>query len=219
MKIAICTPVFDKPHTAYVCSLLAVIEHVRTSRPEIELRPRLAQGHLIDTRNALAADALQWGADYILWADADTSFPNDSLTSLLDRGLSVIGCNYPTKGHPPRPTAYREQNGRFLPIYSTPEIAKAHPVEEVSHMGLGLCLIAAPLIRALGDAPFTPKPGTGSGLGEDYHLFDRLRANGAKTYLDHDLSVHVAHIGEYAYTNAVAARFSQSNHPKAVIGG
>jgi hypothetical protein len=210
-KVAICTPVFSDPKTDYVRSLLAMLAYIAEHRPDLIVRPRLAQGHLIHNRNLLAKDALDWGADFILWIDADTSFSETSLVSLIGRDLPVVGCNCPTKIPPPRTTVFREEApGRFVNVFTTPEIARATPIEEVTTMGLGFCLIAARILRALGDPIFHIKPGHRLGLGEDEYLFERIRAGGERIFVDHAASLSIMHIGDFAYTNEVAARVAAS---------
>lgn len=208
-KIAICTPVFSDPKTAYVRSLLAMLTYTSEHRPDLIVRPRLAQGQLIHNRNLLARDALDWGADFTLWIDADTAFAESSLVSLIDRNLPVIGCNCPTRTQPPKTTTFREEGGRFVSIFSTPEIAKATPIEEVTSIGLAFFLIAARVLRDLGEPTFLVMPEHSQGLGEDEYLCERIRAGGERIFVDHAASLSIMHIGDFAYTNEVAARIAR----------
>jgi hypothetical protein len=211
MKVAILTPVHGDPKTAYVRSLAEMLVYTAEQRKDLTLRPRLGQGHLINNRNALAADALGWNADFVLWIDADTSFPAHSLVSLLAHDLPIVGCNCPTKTHPPRTTAFRAiSDGKFEAVFTTEEIAKRTPIEEVTHLGLGLCLIAAPILAELEQPTFQAKPGHRMNLGEDESLFERIRAKGGRIFVDHRLSLEVAHIGDYAFTNQIAAHFGRT---------
>jgi hypothetical protein len=208
MKVAICTPVHGDPKIQYTRSLAALLIHTARQLPDLELRTVMAQGHLINARNAVANEALDWGADHLLWIDADTQFPAQGLVSLLSHGLSVVGCNYPTRTHPPGPTAFIQQPEGYAAIFTTPQIAEAHPLQEVSHMGLAFLLISAAALSKVGTPIFQPKPGHAMFLGEDEYLFERLRAAGETAFIDQILSLEIGHIGDYAYSNQIAARFA-----------
>ena len=220
MKVAICTPVHGDPKIQYTRSLAALLIHTARQLPDLELRTVMAQGHLLDARNAVANEALDWGADHLLWIDADTQFPAHGLVSLLSHGLSVVGCNCPTRTHPPGPTTFVQQPGGYVAVLTTPEIARARPLQEVSHMGLAFCLISAAALSKLGTPVFAAKPGHKAGLGEDEYLFERLRAAGEKVFIDHIVSLEIAHVGDFAFSNQIAAHFAtqSATRPKTIIG-
>lgn len=90
------------------------------------LRPELwtcvvTGADLASNRNRLAERALEWGAHFILWADADHVFPDHALIRLFSLNLPVVGCSYPTRVPPLLPTA----------------------------LGLGLCLMRCDLLHKL----------------------------------------------------------------------
>jgi hypothetical protein len=212
MKISVLTPVYGSPRTGFVRSLSDLMIHTARARPEIELRYRLAEGHLTQNRNALAAAALEWGSDLSLCIDADMTFAADGLLRLLERKVAVVGANYPTRAHPPIPTADRD--GR--PIYTAPG---SSGLEEADHMGLGFVLLETRLFGEVGDPCFRSNPEATGWPGEDVDFFRRVRALGVPLYVDHDVSQQVGHVSEHIYTNAIAAHFGQAaTRPKAVIG-
>src|SRR3954469_6931712 len=63
MKIAVLTPVYGSPRTAYTRSLADMLIFTAANRPDIQIRYRLAEGHLIQNRNALALAAIEAEAD------------------------------------------------------------------------------------------------------------------------------------------------------------
>jgi hypothetical protein len=211
MKIAILTPVYGSPRTGYVRSLTAMLIHTARERPDFELRHRLAEGHLTQNRNALAADALAWGAAFSLCIDADMTFAEDALLRLLARDLRVVGANYPTRGHPPLPTAEHDSS----PIYTAPGRTG---VEEADSMGLGFVLLETRVFAEVGEPVFKPNPDAKGWPGEDIDFFRRVRDLGVSVYIDHDVSQHVGHVSEHIYTNAVAAHFGQPTRTKAAVG-
>jgi glycosyltransferase involved in cell wall biosynthesis len=213
MKVAIVTATHRHPTTPYVGSLSALLLQARDITPELELNYFLRQGHLIDARNKLATKALEWGADWLLFIDDDMGFPPTTLAALLAHDKRVIGCNCATRGHPPLPTACRRRGDKFERVFTMPTDAG---IEEVSHIGLGVALIAADALRKLAPPIIQPYPvDDGSGPREDRFLFERLREAGETVWIDHDLSKHIQHWGEFPFTNQVAAQFFSEAHKAA----
>src|SRR3546814_17457828 len=62
---------------------------------------------LIASRHRLVAEAVMWGADYILWMDSDHVFPAESLCRLWARNVDIVGVNYSRRCSPTAPTAAR----------------------------------------------------------------------------------------------------------------
>ena len=61
-------------------------------------RPKLAtifadEGSIDLKRTRLALAAQRERLDYILWLDADHSFPPDTLFALMAHDLPIVGCN------------------------------------------------------------------------------------------------------------------------------
>jgi hypothetical protein len=201
MKIAILTPVYGSPRTAYVRSLADLLIFTAQNRPDIQIRYRLAEGHLIQNRNALAKAATDADADKALWIDADISFAPDALSKLIDRGKAVVGANYPTRTHPPLATAERDSK----PILTAPGQSGIEPAD---NLGLGFVLIDTAVMRQIGEPVFRPHPTALGWPGEDVDFFRRIREAGVEVFVDHDVSQRVAHVTEHLYTNAVAAHFA-----------
>src|SRR5687768_2511608 len=145
MKIAICVPVHGDTKAKFTASLARMLITTldatinfngAITRPRIELfmcsSSRLAEG-----RQLLADRAVEWGADFILWADADHTFPPDALLRLLSHSRPAIGTNY-LRRQEMVPTAITL---RAEPVYTTEAKAAAKQIEEVGSLGLGLCLI------------------------------------------------------------------------------
>lgn len=190
-RLAICIPHYGDVKAVFAQSLAMMCGHAGNAFSG-ELRLIFATGHLPDVRNNLARDALAFGADWLLWLDADHSFPLDALGRLLAHDLDVVGCNYPRRigGHP---TALK--NGQ--PLETT------EGVEEVDTMGLGVCLMRAAVFDALDRPWFTleAKPDGSGHVSEDVVFFRRLRKAGIAAYVDHDLSREVGHVSETLLTN------------------
>ncbi len=222
MKIAICTPHYADVHAEYAYSLAKMVMRTIQARivfndketvPQIEIFMMSLSG-LAAMRNMLTDKALAWGANYILWADADHSFPEDALLRLLAHNLPVVGVNYPKRTYPTSPTV-TDLDG-FL-LWTTEEMAKNGEVTQVQTLGLGFCLIDATVFgtlhaRALAEGKenfwplfaFEAVAGNMNGLGEDTYFFRQLAEAGIKVYVDHALSWSIEHIHRRKMTNADA---------------
>jgi hypothetical protein len=205
MKVAIVTATHRHPTTPYVGSLSALLLQARDITPELELNYFLRQGHLIGGRNLLATAALEWGADWLLWIDDDIAFPPHTLAALLAHGKRIVACNCVTRDNPPSPIARAQRGGKRVKVFTMPGQTG---IEEVTNIGLGVCLIAADALRKVPPPIFRQHPELdGRSPGEDTYLFERLRAAGETIWIDHALSSQVQHWGEFPFTVQVAAQF------------
>lgn len=222
MKIAICTPYYADVHAEYAYSLAKMVMRTRDAtvvfngtetRPQIEIF-LMSLSTLPELRNMLLNEAFKWGANYILWADADHNFPEDALLRLLAHNLPVVGANYPKRTYPTSPTA-TDLDGNLL--WTSEEMARNGEVSQVKSLGLGLCLLDVTIFSTLhgyalaqGQENFWPlfamEPVRGGmiGIGEDIYFFRRLAEAGIKSYVDHSLSWSIEHIHQNKLTNADA---------------
>jgi hypothetical protein len=184
--------------TGYTTSL-TIDYNDRTERAELALLGE-RDGPLDYKRIRAAQRALEWGADYLLFLDSDHVFPKEALVRLMARNCPVIGSNYPTRGQN-RPTAY---DFDAQPVPSTAAQAEADAVEAVAGLGLGFCLVKAPVFAAIRQPWFQTTIGEAGELvcGEDAHFCNRVRAAGIPILVDHALSVEIGHLGERVFTLA-----------------
>jgi len=210
MKIAVCVPCYRDPAYHFAISLVGLMVHTAKVRPDLELGSFWTQSTLVSqARNRLLDDALNWGADHVLFLDADQSFPMDALLRLLGHGLDVVGVNYSTRVNPPRPTAANvAPDGSLVPVWTTKEEAEAGTVERVGRIGLGVALIARSVVERLrAEAEARGEPlgplfhfrlsEDGRELtGEDFYFCERLERAGISVHVDHALSWETGHVGE-----------------------
>lgn len=187
---------------------------VKTAALPHNIETFIAQGQILDARNGLASVALGWGADWILWLDADQIFPHDTLIRLLSHGLDIVGSNYPRRRPVGTPTATKD--GR--PLYTDECKAKAGLVDEVDSLGLGVCLTRSSVFQAI-ERPwfnFEVKPDRSGHISEDVSFFRAARRAGIVAHVDHSLSWEVGHIHEQTLTNLMMRRdYADSVHPSA----
>jgi hypothetical protein len=219
MKIAICTPYYADVTAEYAECLARMMLYTGRATfvyngepvvPEIELflyRSTVLQR----CRNTLAKAAADWGANYLLWIDADHWFPPDALLRLLSHNRPVVGVNCPRRMEPTGPTAV-SLDGNL--IWTTEELAREEKLEQVAHPGLGLCLVDMNVIKTLRAPGPDGKPiplfameMLGEGLqviAEDVFFFRRVNAAGFSVWVDHALSWQIGHVYTKLLTNADA---------------
>lgn len=223
MKLAICIPCYGNPEAAFVQCLLNMVNHFTTAQAvgpdgnpvEIEWDTFIVGSSMLtESRHKLVAEALSWGADYMLCLDADHTFPPDTFMRLWSANKPVIGCNYARRVTPTAPTAASLSKGL---LYTTKEKAEAQLVEQCRHLGFGVLLIDMRVFDVLqahvetkGETSFLPlflfeptKDKVGM-IGEDVYFFAKLKDAGIVPWVDHGLSWEVGHIAKATFTNAHA---------------
>lgn len=228
LKIAILIPCYGNPEAMFLQSLTQMISffyEANIQGPDGEPIEKhvetfvVSSSMLTEGRHRLAAEALNSGADYLLWCDADHTFPEDALCRLWSHGVDIVGCNYPRRCSPTAPTAAKvvgTSDAENL-VYTTLEKAQAGELETVDHLGFGLCLMRASVLDALqlqAEAEgrdsfmplfiFTPTDNHRGMIGEDVYFFKKCRDAGLTVWLDHGLSWEVGHINKQVLTNAHA---------------
>jgi hypothetical protein len=224
LKIALCIPAHRQVETKFCQCLVSMVAFTSRAKIEISGKPAdiqfetfiVSSSILPESRNRLVAEAWNWGADYMLWMDADHVFPCDALVRLLSRNQLVVGCNYARRFSPTSPTAskFGEDDEMDL-VWTTKEKADGDELEEVAHIGLGLCLVDMRVYDCLsaqaekdGKESFWPlfefavKPNKVGFIGEDVAYFRAIREAGVPVFCDHALSWEVGHLSEQILTNA-----------------
>jgi hypothetical protein len=153
---------------------------------------------IFNQRERLAEEAIKDGADAILWVDSDMRFPKDALEILLSRDLPIVGVNATTRRFPVKPTALDidPETGDLVKVQSKGKTG----LEQVMGVGFGMVLIKKEVFEAAQKPWFwfeqTDKGGT---IGEDIYFCAKAFDAGYQTVIDHDLSMHIRHIGTYEY--------------------
>jgi len=159
---------------------------------------------LPDVRHRCVMEAVKQDATHMLFLDSDMKFPPDLLARLLNHDQPIVGVNYPRKDGAGRTTAYADTDDFVGPL-RTEEGSTG--LVQVSHMGLGACLIDMRVFDAL-ELPyfnFEPiEPHKVAFKGEDVFFFHKCSAAGIEAYCDQDLSKEIAHVGDFDYTHVFA---------------
>ena len=157
---------------------------------------------IFDQRNNLADVAIEEKCDYILWIDADMRFPKNTLERLLKHDKDIVGVNATTRSIPVKSTAkhlevnLEKKENSWWPVVSKGKTG----IERVTAIGCGVMLVKRKVFEN------TPKPWFwfyqipgGKTLGEDVHFCVAAADAGFETWVDHDLSQEIGHVGSYTY--------------------
>jgi hypothetical protein len=205
-KILIGVPARDTVMTGFAHAITTLVACTAVSA-DIEVRLTFSAGTLIcDQRDKLAKEAIDCGADALLFVDSDMRFPADALLRLLAHDVPIVAANYTTRRVPPEPVAF-ERLATAEKLWTRPD---STGLEECAAVGMGLMLIRTDVLKAM-EKPrfFIPYIAAIDGhWGEDVWFCNQARKAGYGTLIDHDLSKEVKHIGlrEYDYLDAECAR-------------
>lgn len=199
-KYMIAIPCMDMVATQFASSL-AVMRRVGANKVVF-----LSNSMIYDARNMLAAEALDTGADRVLWLDSDMVFQPDLMERLaedLDAGIDFVCAPYVKRKLPTTPIIFKraeiiDVNGKKT---RDAEVYTDYPKDEVFEIdgcGFGAVMMSTYILKAVADtfgAPFDPMPGI---YGEDLSFCWRARELGYALYCDS--RIKVGHIGQYIFT-------------------
>jgi cellulose synthase/poly-beta-1,6-N-acetylglucosamine synthase-like glycosyltransferase len=174
---------------------------VKTTKHDVDIYT--AAGTLIfDQRNKLVKTSLEAKCDYIVFIDADMRFPKDTIMRLLRHQKDIIGVNATTRTEPVIPTAKNltiNEDGSctWLPIYSN----SFSGISQADGIGCGVMMIKASVFAKLQEPYFYfEQLPDNKILGEDIYFCIKAKDAGIDTWVDHDLSMDIKHIGQYTYS-------------------
>ena len=192
MKYLIAIPCMDAVQTIFMSSLLNM------RKPNDGCFVTCRSSLVYDSRNILAATAIDGGYDRVLWLDSDMSFEPDLMERLIadmDTGLEFVSGLYITRKEPIKPCVYSELRMRYD---GQTEIVYCEPwpensVFEIAGCGFGCVMTDVALLNRVFEKykhVFTPIPG----WGEDISFCIRARECGAKLWCDS--RIQLGHIGQ-----------------------
>lgn len=201
MRVAICIPARGQMEVTTAFDLTMMAAYM-ASKKNIDLNVYTSQGTLIfDQRNSLVRTAVQEKCDYILFIDADMRFPKTTLERLLAHKKDIIGVNATTRMMPPKPTARNIQINEdgsvdWLEVFSN----KEKGIGKVDAIGCGVMLIKTSCLKNIPQPYFYfEQLLKGKLLGEDIYFCIKAKDAGIDTWVDHDLSMEIGHVGSYTY--------------------
>ena len=201
MRVAICIPARGQMEVTTAFDLTMMAAYM-AGKKNIDINVYTSQGTLIfDQRNSLVRTAVIEKCDYILFIDADMRFPKTTLERLLAHKKDIIGVNATTRMMPPSPTAKNIQINEdgsvdWLAVYSN----KEKGISKVDAIGCGVMLIKTSCLKDIPQPYFYfEQLSKGKLLGEDIYFCIKAKDAGIDTWVDHDLSMEIGHVGSYTY--------------------
>ena len=194
MKTLIAVPCFDMIHADFAKSFIDLQKPPGTSYTFIK------NTLIYDSRNIVAANAIEAGFDRVMWFDSDMTFAPDTLlklSALMDEGRHMVSGLYFTRRLPNvRPVLFKKMTYEVHDGVADSEATfycdYPEGVIECDAVGFGCCLTSVDLLKRVKEkygSPFTPF----SCMGEDMAFCLRVRELGEKIYCD--TSVKCGHIG------------------------
>jgi hypothetical protein len=182
MKIAIGVPSNDIVQSDFAFSLAAMIGYTSQCLGKMaNLAVINARSSLIQKgRQSIVNQAIDIGADKILWIDSDMFFPPDSLIALLRHRKACVGCNYARRTPPFDGVASGLQGDTGLVRAKT--------------MGFGMMLVDTEVHKKKGWFQFKVCQKDGNWVGEDENW-----CKGVEVWCDCDLSKKIGHVGKRIY--------------------
>jgi GT2 family glycosyltransferase len=142
-------------------------------------------------RERIVERCLEWGADYIMWADDDMILPNSALLSLYRNQKDICGALAFTSRDPIQPVIYKfkkifdEQTQQDGTDISVIEDYERDALQKVDAIGSGVVLVKADAYRKMG------KPWYSSyGMGEDIFRCHRAAQHGIEVWVDTRVKTH-----------------------------
>ena len=176
-----------------------VVSLLRTAKKGA-VDPMLIEGSLIyDSRDSIAAFAVNKGYDYVLFADSDMVFDSDDLNKLLAHDADIVSGLYVTRNGENKNVCYKEVITRRRFPARSPKLVHDTATTgygPVAACGFGFCLIKTDVIRSMAKrykSLFEPF----DGVGEDIAFCLRARKCGYEIFTDRD--VKLGHVGEKIY--------------------
>lgn len=161
-------------------------------------------------RTELVKMAMAAGCTHLLFIDTDQTFPAWTAHALLSRKHDVVAANVVVKSIPSAPTA--RNKGTWYggdKVFTLPDSAGE---QQVWRIGTGVLLVNLEVFNKIEKpwfgnrwANYLDEEGNEQEdlVGEDWWFMEKLEQAGIPVYVDHDVSKHVGHIGQFEYTHSL----------------
>ncbi len=199
IRVVVATPCEDQVKTEFAFSLAAMVNQIHSQGiPGLEALGIMNWRTTVlpDSRNVLAAKAIEEGYTHVLWIDSDMKFPPNMFQRLLARRVPFVGINASMRRPPFRTTAVVKDKE----LLATTKHSSG--LEKVERVGLGVVLHTTDVLQRIRKPPWFTFEWVGNKRihrGEDYGFCKKVRRAGFQIYVDQDVSKDVGHVGEFVY--------------------
>jgi hypothetical protein len=195
-NIAICVPVRDQVTAVFTYSLAMLMKKCGEMGQSVSLHMNIGSEVAMQRQQLVDEVLSQTKCTHIMWIDSDMKFPTETISMLLSAKKPIVGANYSTRVKPHKPIAFKKESNLDVRVYT------GTGLEEVFALGSGLMLVERGVYESM------KKPYYGvewnesftNLVGEDIYFCKKAATYGHKTYVHHELSDRVSHIGTRAYT-------------------
>jgi hypothetical protein len=195
-KLAVLIPCRDTLHSAHALCLAEMIK--LNTMNDIDTHVFMdASTILLTQRERLATEAVNLGAEYLLWLDSDITFPATTAIRLMAHDEPVVACNYIRRQLPAKGVAYEVIGNWNNPL---PFDIYNHLVE-VQGVGMGCMLMRTEIFSQIPKPwfEFGWSPESNDHLGEDMILCQKMSQAGYTVKIDTNLSMELRHLGTWAF--------------------
>jgi hypothetical protein len=201
-KVAICIPSRGEMEIGTAFDLATMCGYDSRFRKGTQSIYTIAGTLIFDQREKLTIESLKEGADYILWIDADMRFPKNTIERLIRHNKDIVGVNATTRSIPVKSTAkmlkidLEEKTNEWVPVSSKGKTG----LERVTSIGCGVMLVKRHVFEKI-ERPWFWFENLKNHklLGEDVYFCVKAHDFGFETWVDHDLSNEIGHVGSYTY--------------------
>jgi hypothetical protein len=195
-KLAVLIPCRDTLHSAHALALAELVKFNTMNNIDTHVFMD-ASTILLTQREKLATEAVNLGAEYMLWLDSDMVFPSTTAVRLMSHNEPVVGANYVRRQKPYKGVAYETIGDWQNPLPFEVQ-DKLVPVEGI---GMGCILMKTKIFEELSKPwfDFQWSPESNDFLGEDMYLCQKIAGAGYTVKVDTVLSQELHHLGTYAF--------------------
>lgn len=192
MRISIIVPSGDMVHADFAMSLTRMVVTTMSTGAEIMIvnpKSSLVQ----KGRWQGVKEALEQGADKIMFIDSDQTFPANALLRLLSHDLDIVGASYRLRQEKIEYTARNFDGSRI-------KVNHYRGLRSVASNGLGFTLIDVDIFKLLSEPWFEVLFENGKWISEDESFCFKVSDILGKTiWVDAGLTSEVGHIGTKVY--------------------
>lgn len=194
--IAICVPVRDQVTAVFAYCLAMLSKKCGETGQTISVHMVIGSEVAMQRQQLVDEVLSDTNATHILWIDSDMRFPPDTISSLLSHKKDIVGANYSTRVKPHRPVAFKDPNNLDKRVFT------GSGIEPVFAVGSGLLLVNRNVYEKLSRPHYSIEWNNDytNLVGEDIYFCKKAAEFGFTTYVDHELSKRISHIGVQEYT-------------------
>jgi len=198
-KLAICIPCRDFLHSAHASSLVELVKLNTNNGIETQVFMN-ASTVLLQQREHLADQAVEYNSEYILWLDSDITFPSSTFLRLLAHKKDFVAANYVKRSPPLKGVAYTKMYDWNNPL----SFDLQDELIKIEGIGMGCVLMKTEIFKKLQKPFFEFKYSSESNdwLGEDMILCEKIRSLNVDLYVDTHLSRDIRHLGTFAFSHS-----------------